>query len=260
MSFKSWLSYSDFSKKACSKLRYILDNESNEFLNSINDTCNDRVKILKAGSVVWRAQTGCGEEKASANEEQEFHVDKRIPFSFERMKPLFNGASEGRTNSKGIPCLYVAADAETAVHEVRPWPGLTVTIAQLHLTKDVKLIDFSETANAEQYSHFFFDEPSVEQRIEAVWAAMDIAFSWPVTESDSKSEYAPTQIISEFIKSKGYDGIIYKSSLTKGHNYVLFNLNDAVVVQCDLFVVSKVKFDFERLGESSSLTTKRGNT
>jgi hypothetical protein len=94
----------------------------------------------------------------------------------------------------------------------------------------VKLIDFSETADAKQYPYFFFGEPSIEQRIEAVWAAMDIAFSWPVTKSDSKSEYAPTQIISEFIKSKGYNGIIYKSSLTQGHNYVLFNLNDAAVV------------------------------
>ena len=70
----------------------------------------------------------------------------------------------------------------------------------------------------------------------------------------------PTQIISEFIKSKGYDGIIYKSSLTKGSNYVLFNLNDAAVVQCDLFVVSKAKFDFEKLDGSSSLTAERGNT
>ncbi|WP_096794170.1 RES family NAD+ phosphorylase [Pseudoalteromonas sp. 1_2015MBL_MicDiv] len=260
MSFKSWLSYSDFSENACSKLRYILDNESSEFLNSINDTCSDRVKTLKVGSVVWRAQTGCGEEKASDNVEQEFHVDKRIPFPFERMKPLTNSASEGRANSKGIPCLYVAADAETAIHEVRPWPGLTLTIAQLHLTKDVKLIDFSETADAEQYPYFFFGEPSINQRIDAVWAAMDIAFSWPVTGSDSKSEYVPTQIISEFIKSKGYDGIIYKSSLTKGRNYVLFNLNDAAVVQCDLFVVSKAKFDFEKLDGSSSLTAERGNT
>lgn len=256
MSFKSWLSYTDFSERARSKL----DNELSEFLNSINDTCHDRVKTLKAGSVVWRAQTGYAEEKASDIVEQDFHVDKRIPFPFERMKPLTNSASEGRANSKGIPCLYVAADAETAVHEVRPWPGLTLTIAQLHLIKDVKLIDFSETADAEQYPYFFFGEPSIEQRVEAVWAAMDIAFSWPVTVTDSTSEYAPTQIIAEFIKSKGYDGIIYKSSLTKGHNYVLFNLNDAAVVQCDLFVVSKVKYDFERLDESSSLTAERGNT
>ncbi|WP_220495333.1 RES family NAD+ phosphorylase [Pseudoalteromonas sp. SG41-1] len=260
MSFKSWLSYSDFSKKACSKLRYILDHESSEFLNPINDTCNDRIKTLKSGSVVWRAQTGCDKEKATDSAEQEFHVDKRIPYSFKRMKPLSNSPSEGRANLKGNPCLYVAADAETAVHEVRPWPGLPVTIAKLHLTKDMKLIDFSETAEAELYPYFYIDEPSIEQKIDAVWAAMDIAFSWPVTESDSKSEYAPTQIISEFIKSKGYDGIIYKSSLTKGHNYVLFNLNDAAVVQCDLFVVSKVKYDFERLDESSSLTAERGNT
>lgn len=260
MSFKSWLSYSDFSEKSCSKLRYILDNESSDFLNSINDTCNERVKTLKTGSVVWRAQTGFDKRNTSGNDEQKLHIDERIPFSFNRMKPLTNSASEGRANPKGIPCLYVAADAETAIHEVRPWPGLTVTIAQLHLTKDVRLIDFSETADTKQYPYFFFGEPPIEKRIEAVWAAMDVAFSWPVTKSDSKSEYAPTQIISEFIKSKGYDGIIYKSSLTQGHNYVLFNLNDAAVVQCDLFEVTKVKFDFERLDDSSPSTAELGST
>lgn len=249
MSFKSWLSYSKFSKRLCNEFRYILDNESNEFLNSINDTCNHRIKTLKAGSVVWRAQIGCDKRK-----ESDIITNEQVPFSFKRMMPLIDEASEGRVNTKGIPCLYVTSDRDTAIHEVRPWPGSVVTIAKLHLKRDVRLIDFSKTAYAKQYPYFSFGELPIEKRIEAVWAAMDIAFSWPVTASDSNSEYAPTQIISEFIKSKGYDGIIYKSSLTQGQNYALFNLNDADVVQCDLFEVSKVKLDFQRLDDVSPLT------
>jgi hypothetical protein len=47
------------------------------------------------------------------------------------------------------------------------------------------------------------------------WSDIDNAFSKPTKASDVKSVYAPTQIISEFIKSKGYDGTAYKSALAK---------------------------------------------
>lgn len=41
------------------------------------------------------------------------------------------------------------------------------------------------------------------------------------------SDYVPTQIIAELIKSLGYDGIAYKSSLANGHNIALFDLESA---------------------------------
>jgi hypothetical protein len=249
MSFKSWLSYSKFASKTSSRPQKTLDNDSREFLFSILDTCKTKVRNISVGTIVWRAQVGHDDVKSS-----KFCIDERVPHSFCRMKPKPEHSSDGRANAKGVPCLYVATDAETAIHEVRPWPGLDVTVGQLKLAKDLKLIDFSETSDSEQFPYFFFSEPSTDEIIKAVWAAMDFAFSWPMSKSDLKSSYTPTQIISEFIKSNNYDGIIYKSFLTKGLNYALFNLSDAVVVQCDLFVVSKVKFNFERLSEISSLT------
>jgi hypothetical protein len=242
MSFKSWLSYSGFSSKTSARPQDPLDNNSREFLASILDTCKTKVRKLSAGTMVWRAQAG-SHNVASPD----FHIDERVPYTFKRMKPDAEHSSDGRANTKGIPCLYVAADAETAIHEIRPWPSLVVSLGKLKLVRELKFIDFSESSDSEQFPYFFFNEPSADEIIKAVWAAMDFAFSWPVAESDSKSEYVPTQIISELIKSKGYDGIIYKSSIAKGRNYVLFNLNDAEVVQCDLFEVTKVKFDFEKL-------------
>lgn len=99
MTFKSWLDYSHFSKKVRSQRRYILDNELEEFLNAINNSCHNRIKTLQADSTVWRAQIGC--------DETEFSENLPVPYSFKRMKPLINGASEGRVNPKGIPCLYL---------------------------------------------------------------------------------------------------------------------------------------------------------
>jgi hypothetical protein len=37
------------------------------------------------------------------------------------------------------------------IHEVRPWSDLDVTVGQLKLAKDLKLIDFSETSDSEQF-------------------------------------------------------------------------------------------------------------
>lgn len=253
MSFKSWQSYLIFSNKVHSKQRYILDDESNNFLNSIMDTFENRVKNLKAGTSVWRAQNGHDlnpyyQEDLDSGEQ--VHVaDEPIPFNFKRMKPLSDSAFEGRANPKGIPCLYVATDNETAMSEVRPWLGSILSIGKLKLTRDLKVIDFSLEEGTTQYPFFFFSEPSVEQRVKAVWAAIDIAFSQPTTASDSRSDYAPTQIISEFIKSKGYDGIAYKSSLGKGHNIALFDLDAADIIQCNICEVSKVKFDFKMVQE-----------
>jgi hypothetical protein len=266
MSFESWQSYLTFSNKVHSKQRYIMDDESNDFLNSIMNTCEARVKSLKAGTPVWRAQIGhdCENKPDSENkldsDEEEFFVDERVPFSFKRMKPLSNSASEGRANPKGIPCLYVATDSKTAMSEVRPWLGSIMTIGQLKLARDIRIIDFSVVEGTTQYPYFFFSEPSIDKRVKAVWADIDLAFSNPVTASDSKSDYAPTQIISEFIKSKGYDGIAYKSSLAEGYNYALFDLDDASVVQCDIYEVSKIKFDFERVQDISSLILGVDNT
>jgi len=45
----------------------------------------------------------------------------------------------------------------------------------------------------------------------------------PITESDKLIDYVPTQIVSEFIWSEGYDGFLYDSSLYRsGYNLVIF--------------------------------------
>lgn len=250
MSFKSWRSYSKFRYSVDTKQRYILDDESKEFLNAIIDTCKDRETPLKEGSVVWRAQNGHSWRpyyQRDPDTDEEIHVDDfHAPFSESRMKPLENSATEGRANSKGIPCLYVATDKETAMAEVRPWLGAIISVGQFKLVRALKILDFS-VEHGEGNLKFYFKEPSTEKKVKAVWSDIDNAFSKPTKSSDIKSEYAPTQIISEFIKSKGYDGIAYKSSLSDGHNICLFDLDSATVIRCSIFEAKKISFDFQEL-------------
>ncbi|WP_181463002.1 RES family NAD+ phosphorylase [Halomonas taeanensis] len=94
----------------------------------------------------------------------------------------------------------------------------------------------------EQY--FFFSEPFEELKIRAVWSHIDSAFSRPVLESDSTADYAPTLVIAEFIKSKGYDGIVYKSALAEGYNLALFDLDSADLVNCTTFELKSLPLSF----------------
>ena len=67
----------------------------------------------------------------------------------------------------------------------------------------------------------------------------------PVTPSDDDADYVPTQIIAELFKANGFDGIACRSSLGDGRNVVLFDLDAAGIMKCELFELSGLQFKFE---------------
>lgn len=241
MSFKSWTSYMQFSQSVKNKSRYVLDSDSQNFLKGIKDTCASRVEVIEPNSSLWRAQMG---HKTVPFIDNDIEVDDMfVPYPESRMRPLKGSATEGRANPKGIPCLYVASDKETAMSEIRPWLGSTVSVAKFSNRNKLRVIDFSKHHNGTL--PFFFVEPDDAKKIEAVWTHIDKAFSEPVTNSDQKSDYAPTQIIAELIKSLGYDGIAFKSSLCTGLNLALFDLDCVDFKGSNLFKVNSINFSFE---------------
>ena len=63
----------------------------------------------------------------------------------------------------------------------------------------------------------------------------------------STADYVPTQIIAEFFKNEGCDGIAYKSAFgKKGYNIVLFDPSDAELTSCTLYKAESLKFRFEQ--------------
>jgi hypothetical protein len=168
------------------------------------------------------------------------------------MKPLPHAAHEGRVNPKGIPCLYVANKKETAMAEVRPWIGGLISVAQLRIVRELTVIDF--THGHDQEFEIFFEEPLPAIRERSVWSQIGWAFSEPITSDPATAEYVPTQVISEFMKRKGLDGVAYKSKLDPGYNIALFDLAAAEVVSCSLHPVKSVTFEFGEAQET--YTTK----
>lgn len=241
MSFKSWRSYWEFHRSIVNESRYIPSDSINEFLQAVLNTCEKRKKTIPVESVLWRAQLG--HDWVPQYEGENYLYDDLAPYRQSRMKPLVNEAKEGRANPKGIPFLYLASNEKTAIGEVRPWIGSMVSVGAFMTVRELHILDFSEEGEGALY---YFEEPSEPEKEKQVWCDIGKAFSRPVTNSDSSAEYAPTQFLAELFRQNKYDGIVFKSSLGNGKNFVLFNLDDAEIKSCYLYEVKKLQFEADQ--------------
>lgn len=244
LEFKSWRDFERFQSEVHNKWRFIRSPEQEEFLRTVLVTSQSRITKLGAGMLLWRAQPGHDwRNESSGDPELEIMVPAAHPPS--RMKPPPNRAPDGRANPKGIPYLYLATTRETAMSEVRPWIGSSISVASFRVSKDLRIIDCSRYHKEFAY-YIQEEEPSAAEREKAVWTHIDRAFSRPVERSDDSADYMPTQIIAELFKREGFDGIAYKSAFGEdGYNVVLFDLDSAEVHSGHLFDVKSVNFQFE---------------
>ena len=208
------------------------------------ETGKSRVEEVKEGNVLWRSQLGHDWEEPH-NEGGQYVGPIPSPLFHKKMKPPKDSACEGRANPKGIPYLYLSTYMDTSMAEVRPWIASYISVGKFKLLKDVKLINC--TIENKRRRMVWLKEPSPEEREISVWNDMDQAFSRPVTPNDSIADYVPTQIIAELFKNNGFDGIAYRSSLGKGHNIVLFDLNAAGLIECTLHQAEKISFRFSQV-------------
>ncbi|MCF8024824.1 MAG: RES family NAD+ phosphorylase [Desulfobacteraceae bacterium] len=151
------------------------------------------------------------------------NADKPYPLSKMR-KPPEKLATNGRANPNGIPYLYVASTIETAIAEIRGHKGEMVTVAEFQLKNNLELVDLRDPINT--ISPFELND---EYEIELLYKNMPYLtllgneLSKPVIPREANLEYLPSQYLCELLKHIGYHGIIFKSSISDGNNYVIFN-------------------------------------
>jgi RES domain-containing protein len=163
------------------------------------------------------------------------------------MKPISNWQGEGRANPRGIPVLYLATDRDTALAEVRPWIGAVISVALLVTERELNVIDCSKYHARDSILDVFDDH--TKSRADGIWVAIDRAFATPVNKEDEAKDYIPTQVLADLFKAEGYDGLVYKSLLSDdGFNIALFNLNDAMVINCGLSKLDSIDFKFTDTG------------
>lgn len=243
--FESWRSFSDFADRVKRQARYIHDHKVQEFLSTLLATSEGRRRPIRKGKLLWRAQLG--HDTMLSEIEPGYTFDQEIPLPPERMKPLLDRAVEGRANPKGISYLYLSTDRDTAIAEVRPWLGSLVSVGWFKVLHDLSLIDCFTTDTGLKVEPEDLEGLDPVQRERFAWMAIDRAFSEPVTPNDGLADYIPTQVIAESFKSRGHDGILYRSALGTGLNVALFNLDVAKLVACYLYQVTSVKFETKQV-------------
>lgn len=159
--------------------------------------------------------------------------------------PLSDNLSGTSSNPAFVKYLYTSEDTYTAMVEVRPFLKNKISIAEILVKEQIKIIDFSYT---------IFEKSDNFQKLEGfekylIFFIME-DFSQP-SNLDSK-KYIPTQYVSEFIKSLGYDGIKFNSSLyARGKNITIFNYEKCEPISSDIYEIEDICFESKALAPTS---------
>jgi hypothetical protein len=129
----------------------------------------------------------------------------------------------------------------TAVAEIRPHTGEIACVAEFLLAGPVNAVDLRNPRKL--VSPFLLGSASAIAQLRA-----DIPFlerlgdelTRPVQPQSAAIDYLPSQYLCEFIKKRGYDGVVYRSSVSDGINLALFNLAKATGGSVSQYNVSRV--------------------
>lgn len=127
---------------------------------------------------------------------------------------------DGRSNPKFIRYLYIAESPTTAVFEVRPLLHNAVNVAGIEVKEQLIIANIAVGIDIDATKDNSVDE----------WLMYFIqtAFS---SSTNNPDDYIASQIIAEYIRHLGYDGIRYSSSLHRGgYNLTLFDVEKCEAV------------------------------
>jgi hypothetical protein len=122
-------------------------------------------------------------------------------------------AAAGRINSAGEPCLYLADSVKTTLHEVRAGIYDFVSVGEFVLKQDIDIINLTMIDYIGPFRGMDLLEYAANIR-DLRKIAKEL--SKPLRRYDSQLDYLPTQFVCDFIKSCGYKGIEYTSTMHKG--------------------------------------------
>ena len=250
--FKDANDWSNFCKYIKKENRFVLLEYWNEFFKIIKKTAKKREHIIQKKSVLCRARIGYNE--LIKEDPEDGRLDVRM-WAYKKDQigaAPPDKAKNGRINPKGISYLYLSNDHTTAIKEVRPLLKETVSVGFFQANKDLKCIDTSDDKPIWYFPYDFssdppiYVEPTAETKENKIWGDINTSFSKPIYRKEEDVEYLPTQYLSEYLKVISYDGIIYKSSLSKdGYNIVLFDPKSADYKISKAYEIKVIEYDLK---------------
>jgi len=126
-------------------------------------------------------------------------------------------------NPAGISYMYLSGDAATCLAEKRVGAGELRLLSEFVTTRDLKILDLSVLPAIRVKSMF---DPEYDHDLAWAWGfarSFRDEISSPITETSEPAPHVPTQVLSEYLRLEGFEGIAYPSSQSpRGMNYVLF--------------------------------------
>lgn len=156
-------------------------------------------------------------------------------------------ASSGRANPKGISYLYLGSRIETTFYESRASLFDYASVAEFRLLEDIKILDLR---NPEYDIISWSENDSVELFLiyGSFIQTLQEEISLPIRKQDKDLDYIPTQYISEYIKSLGFDGVEYQSSLDKdGYNLAVFNPEKFECIETKVYDINSIKLNYTEI-------------
>jgi hypothetical protein len=155
-------------------------------------------------------------------------------------------APHGRANPPGIPYLYLNSAQTGAVSELRPHTGQFACVATFEVPAPLHAVDLRDPRKL--VSPFVLSD---EREIGLL--RVDIRFlerlgeelTRPILPQSAAIDYVPSQYLCEFIKKCGYDGVVYRSSVSDGINLALFRPTQATPGEVAQYKVVRVSIDIE---------------
>lgn len=174
-------------------------------------------------------------------------IDGEGPHELSKMgAPPPRLAKHGRANPVGIPYLYLASSKATSVAELRPHTGEHASVAEFNLAGlDLKYADLRDPRG---HASPLIDDEDLIIRLRAglpLLERLGVELTRPVQSSGAPYEYIPTQYLCEFIKTCGFDGVLYRSSVSidEGVNVALFNAGITKPLRVEEVAVERVSVE-----------------
>ena len=163
-------------------------------------------------------------------------------------EPILGISGVGRNNLAGVSYLYVASNEATACMEVKSQFGDLISLATFEILEPLVVIDFSS-------DKAFDRELSIQHNLSmGVFLTLLMShYSEPVKDNRS---YRATQIVSDYLRKTGIDGVAYRSSLSpEGVNYTIFNSHPSNIkyVGSKILIHKQANHSFWDLNEEKAI-------
>ncbi len=190
-------------------------------------------KSYKAGKVFYRSRI-CPTDKGYPRKEMSTPPDAK--------------AKAGRVNAEGISILYLADSKDTTLYEIRAGVYDYVTVGKFKLQKDIDVINLVDIDKISPFIgiDYGFDFTQYATNIEHLkMIGQEIA---KPLRNDNALDYLPTQYISDYIKSRGYDGIEYICTMCEnGVNIAVFDKSLFKCIDTTVYDVKSISYSYDQI-------------